>query len=97
MGKGHIARVQSYGLLLHFFPQIHPIFQLSVADWLQGLFWIIGACLWFRGTSDLRGCYIVSVCTVVRMASVILYSPITGKGCDSCEATEYSEVDKHCM
>ena len=50
--------------------QIQPIFQLSVVDWLLGILWVIGACIWFRGTSNKVGCYILSLFTVVRAVTL---------------------------
>ena len=44
---------------------MHPILQLSVADWILGVLWVVGACLWFRGASNRTWCFPVSLLTVV--------------------------------
>lgn len=45
--------------------QIHPILQLSIADWVLGVLWVVGACIWFRGISNMLWCFVVSFITVV--------------------------------
>lgn len=46
-------------------PTIHPILQLSIADWVLGVLWVVGAYIWFRGVSNMLWCFAVSFTTVV--------------------------------
>ena len=50
--------------------QVHPIFQLSVADFLLGVLWIVGGVLWFRGVPNKVWCFAVSLPTVVSVKFV---------------------------
>lgn len=59
-------------LLLLLLVQMHPIFQLSIADWILGVLWVVGACIWFRGASDRVWCFAVSFLTVVSSTAAVV-------------------------
>lgn len=48
--------------------QIHPIFVLSVADFILACLWIIGGSFWLRRPIEHNiGCLVVSLLTVVSV------------------------------
>lgn len=47
--------------------QVHPIFLLSVADFLLALLWVIGATLWLRRAPSRVWCFAASLPTVVSI------------------------------
>ena len=50
--------------------QVHPIFMLSIADFLLATLWTVGGGLWLEGSfvrsgSDRDGCFAILLATVV--------------------------------
>ena len=48
--------------------QVHPIFMLSVADFVLAICWLLGGALWLRQDAEhyFGFCYFLAIITVVR-------------------------------
>ena len=60
-----------------FSPKIHPIFMLSIADFILAVLWAVGGGIWFGGGSGGRALYNKKrdTCFVVLLATVVSLSP----------------------